>query len=311
MPYTAPRVGVIVPLYRSAATLGGCLEALAAQSYRDFAVQLVDSSPDGACEPIARRFPQFAYWRSPGRLWPQEARNEGVARCPGELLVFTDPDCYGAADWLEKLVRAHDASGGPVVGALACHGRRWRDSGIHLAKFSKWLPGRPVATVDMGPTANLLCPRALYAGVGGFVGDMLMGDITFSWALRREGHALRFAGDAVVEHHHLDELTSFMGERFRRGRRFAALRSQWEGGGRWRALGFLLASVLPLRLASNLAHTGRHALQAGCLATALLTAPVVVSGHGASLLGEAVAYATVVFSRPTRPRRATPRLRNG
>jgi len=314
--HRAPRVGVILPLYRSEDTLRPCLEALAAQTFRDFEVQLVDSSPGDACASIAAQFPAFGYWHSPARLWPQEARNEGVARCAADLLVFSDPDCYAAPDWLERLVRAHDASGEPVVGALACYGRRWLDHGLHLTKFSKWLPGRPAKTVDMGPTANLLCPRALYASVGGFSGDMLMGDTTFSWALRRSGHPLGFAADAVVEHHHLDSFGGFLRERFRRGRLFGELRSTWDGGDRLRAFGFLLASALPLRLLTNLAHTARHALEGGCTATFLLTAPVVIAGHAMSLAGESIAYARVAFAGPTEersapPRHATPRPRTG
>jgi GT2 family glycosyltransferase len=296
MPSMLPRVAVVLPLYGSQATLRDCLASLAAQTFRDFAVHLVDSSPDGACAAIAAEFPAFDYWRSPSRMWPQEARNAGAARSSSELLVFSDPDCYAAPDWLERLVRAHEAAGGePIVGALACHGRRWLDRGIHLAKFSKWLAGRRVTAVDMGPTANLLCARETYAALGGFTGDMLMGDATFSWRLVRAGHELRFASDAVVEHHHLDTLGDFLRERWRRGRLFGALRNDWQGGGRLRALGFFAVSALPVRLASNVGHTFRHAIEARALLDALRTAPVILLGHAASLAGEARAYARAAF----------------
>jgi len=192
------------------------------------------------------------------------------------------------------------------------------DRGVHLTKFSKWLPGRRARTVDMGPTANLLCARDLFADAGGFTGDMLMGDATFSWRLVRAGRQLRFASAAVVEHHHLDTLGGFLGERWRRGRRFAALRVDWEDAGRWRAMAFCLASALPVRLASNLAHTFRHALEAGALGDAIATAPIVAAGHAASLYGEAIAYARAALgpsragrSAPPPIRPATPPARSG
>jgi GT2 family glycosyltransferase len=316
MPPKPPRVAVVLPLYRSAATLRSCLAALAAQTFRDFSVQLVDSSPDESSAEIAAAFPAFEYWYSPSRMWPQEARNAGVARSSSEILVFSDPDCYAAPDWLERLVRAHDQAGGePVVGALACHGRRWLDRGLHLAKFSKWLPGRRARSVDMGPTANLLCSRELYASAGGFTGDMLLGDATFSWILIRAGHELRFASDAVVEHHHLDTLGEFLRERWRRGRLYGALRHEWTGGGRWRALAFFAVSALPVRLASNVGHTFRHAIEARALLDALRTAPVILLGHAASLAGEARAYARAGFGAkrtarpaPVRPAIPPPRI---
>ncbi len=286
-----PEVTVVIPAYRSQATIARCLAALRGQSFAAFETVVVDSSPDDAVALAVHGFPEVRYERSRERLLPQAARNAGAALARGELLVFTDPDVYPAPGWLAQMVAAHRATGGVVVGALACHGRRWLDLGVHLCKFSKWLPGGPPRPVDMGPSANLLCPRRLFAAMGGFSGDMLMGDTTLSWQLRRDGEVLWFEPAAVVDHHHLDRLGDFVGERFRRGRRFGQLRMEWLGGRLGPRLVYLAASALPLRLASNLAHAARHAWRAGELPVYAATFPVVALGFAASLAGEAIAYA--------------------
>jgi GT2 family glycosyltransferase len=291
-----PEVTVVIPAYRSEATIAGCLTALRRQSFAAFETVVVDSSPHDAVERIVAAFPEVRYERSRGRLLPQAARNAGAALARGELLVFTDPDVYPAPQWLSRLVAAYRETGGVVVGSLACHGRRWLDLGVHLCKFSKWLPAGPPRAVDMGPSANLLCPRRLFEAAGGFSGDMLMGDTTLSWRLRRDGQVLWFEPAAVVAHHHLDDLPGFLGERFRRGRRFARMRLDWLGGRRSTRLLYLAVSVLPVRLASNLAHAARHAWRAGELPAYAATFPVVALGFAASLAGEAVSY-----SRGLRP----------
>lgn len=289
---TRPRVSVVIPVYRSEATLEGCLEALRCQRFRSSEVVILDSSPGDACERIVRgRFPEVRYRRSATRCLPQEARNRGAALARGELLVFTDPDVYPAPDWLERLVAAHEATGGVVVGALACHGERWLDRGIHLCKFSKWLPGGSARAVDMSPTANMLIPRALFEEVGGLPGEQFQGDTTLSWELIRRGHALWLEPRAVVDHHHLAGFLEFVGERFRRGQEFARLRMAWTGGGPWAHLGFLLASALPLRLARNLLLAAGHSYRSGWTGRYLKALPVVVAGFAASLAGEAASYA--------------------
>jgi len=288
-------VSIVVPVYQSQRTLARCLEALSRQTHRDFEIILVDSSPGDECETVAAAagaaIPGLRYTHSPRRLLPQAAREVGVAMASAPLLLFTDPDCYAAPDWLERLLAAHRAAGGPVAGALACHDRGWLDSGVHLCKFSKWLPGGERRAVDMGPTAALLVPRRLFERAGGFGGHGLLGDIILSWTLRRGGETIWFEPRAVAAHHHLAAWRSFVAERYRRGKLFAGLRLCWLRAGRPTALGYLLASALPLRLATNLAHTARHAARAGMLGVLVSRLPVVAAGHCASLAGEAVGYA--------------------
>jgi GT2 family glycosyltransferase len=292
---TSPEVSIVVPLYESQRTLRRCLAALSRQSLRDFETILVDSSPGRECERIvaeaATTVPGLRYLRAPQRLLPQAARLAGVAVAGAPLLVFTDPDCYAAPDWLERLLAAHRTAGGATVGALACHGRRWLDEGVHLCKFSKWLPGGEPRQVDMGPTAGLLCPRDLFERAGGFGDEGMMGDTILSWSLRRAGQTLWFEPCAVAEHHHLQTWRSFVAERYRRGKLFGCLRLDWLNGGRATALGYLLASALPVRLATNLAHTAHHAARAGLLGGFAACLPIIVLGHAASLGGESVVYA--------------------
>ena len=294
------RVAVVIPVYRSEETLGGCLDALRRQSFRSFETIILDSSPDDACETIVRRrFPEVDYRHARVRCLPQQARNLGAARSRAPLLVFTDPDVYPAPDWLERLVAAHEATGGVVVGALACDGERWLDRGIHLCKFSKWLPGGPARAVDMSPTANMLIPRGLFEEAGGLPGELFQGDTTLSWELSRRGHTLFFEPAAVVDHHHLTGFGAFLAERFRRGREFARLRMAWTEGGRWAHLVFLLASALPVRLASNLLLAAGHSRRSGSLRRYGTALPVAAAGFAASLVGEAASYARgLVAPRP-------------
>jgi GT2 family glycosyltransferase len=308
-----PAVSVVIPAYLSGRTLGGCLEALCRQTFRDFETIVVDSSPveSGPEDPSAwiARFPEVRFERSARRLLPHAARNRGVELARGEILVFTDPDVYARPDWLERLLDAHRQTGEPVVGALACHGSRWIDQGIHLCKFSKWLPGGAPREVDMGPTANLLLSRRQFEAAGGFPGHQLLGDVTLSRSLRGNGHRLGFEPRAIVEHHHLQSLASFLDERYTRGRMYGGLRLGWYGEGigrRIAALGWLAVTALPLRLARILALVGRHAMRAGQAGWYLAALPVVAAGHAASLAGEASAYVRdLVPKRPAREIRET------
>jgi glycosyltransferase involved in cell wall biosynthesis len=291
----APRVSIVIGAYRAAETIGRCLDALRCQTYRDFEVIVVDSSPDGETSAIVAAYPEVRLERSKTRLYCHQARNRGVALSRGELLACLDADVFPRPDWLATLVAAYDPSGHVLVGAIACHGRRWSHLAFHLCKFSKYLPTPGPRSIDIGPTANLLVARSDFADAGGLRGDRYAADVAFSRALLARGRTLTFVGTAVVEHQHTQSVTGFLKERFIRGKAYANVRTGWLR--RLEIATYLVVSILPIRLSKVMLHVTAHCHRAGELHTLLRTWPLVLAGHAASLLGESVAYVRALLTR--------------
>src|SRR4051794_41824217 len=90
-----PRVSVVVPIYNVEAYLAECLESLAAQTFEDLEVIMVDDgSTDGSAaiaESFAARDPRFKLVRrANGGLRP--APNNGNEAATGGFLAFVVPD---------------------------------------------------------------------------------------------------------------------------------------------------------------------------------------------------------------------------
>jgi GT2 family glycosyltransferase len=256
----APRVSVIVPTYKSDATLRACLSALAAQTFTGFELLIIDSTPDSIPDSTPDSAPAgdvtasatatanasanrianghrsrtraiveaaplaVRYIESPVQLVSHAARNLGARQARGTLLVFTDPDIYPDPGWLAALVCAHDARGGVIFGPLACAGRRWFDIGVHLCKFAICLPERDARPVRYGWSGNMLCDRSAFDAVGGFPDRQSHGDTLLSANLRRAGVPLWLEPTAVVRHdHEAIRLRPFLRERFDRGAELAGL----------------------------------------------------------------------------------------
>ncbi len=294
----------MIAAYDAHRTVGRCLESLRGQTFRDFEVILVDSSPGDETAGIARAFPEVRLERSGSRLYPHEARNRAAAHAAGELLVSIDADVYPHPDWLERLVGEHDAGAEVVVGAIAPHGGRLLELGIHFCKFAKFLPAGEPRAVDTAPTANLLVRRDDFARVGGMRGDRYVADVGLGRALEALGRRLRFAPRAVVDHHHTSSFVAFLRERWVRGRIYGELRASWLPP--YKIAFYLLISILPIRLARVAALTLRHCVGANRTGAFLLTWPIVLAGHAASLGGESSAYGEEVLRALAR----RPRMRN-
>jgi len=114
------RVSVIVPLYNKAPYVRRALDSVAAQTFGDFELIVVD---DGSTDEGASVVESFGDGRV--RLIRQEntgpgaARNRGINEARGEVLAFLDADDEWLPTYLEEGLRALDAAG-PSVAAATC-----------------------------------------------------------------------------------------------------------------------------------------------------------------------------------------------
>jgi glycosyltransferase involved in cell wall biosynthesis len=289
-----PRVSVIIPTYFSQGTLAECLTGLREQSFDDFEIVIVNSSPELETRDMVRgRFPEVRFEQSPIRLLPHEARNRAAGLASGDILVFTDPDCRMHREALARLVAAHD-DGHPLVGGAIenAHGGAW-ERGVHFAKFAWWLPGGNARKRADLPTAIVSYSRALWEKVGPFDEGCWCADSMCVERFLRQQGVPWFEPGAIVYHHHVTDAPAFLRERYHRGADYGANRPQHRGWSRLRiAAQLALVPVLPTVMT---ARSVRYAASSGRLGDAVLTLPVILAGNIAWCGGEAVSHAKLLW----------------
>lgn len=85
-----PLVSIIVPAYNEEKTIGACLASIEAQSYKPLEVIVVDDGSTDNTLRIVGNYVDSVY--SQEHLGTAEARNLGVKKAKGEILVFIDAD---------------------------------------------------------------------------------------------------------------------------------------------------------------------------------------------------------------------------
>src|SRR5690242_2350644 len=108
MDRTCPAISVVVPAFEAEATMGHCVAALSKQTVpRDqYEILVVD---DGSTDDTAREAQRagadhvLSLQRNVG---PAGARNAGINRARGDLIVFTDADCEPQPDFVASLTNA-------------------------------------------------------------------------------------------------------------------------------------------------------------------------------------------------------------
>lgn len=287
----SPPVSMIIPAYFSGDTILRCLETMMSQSYPNYEIIVVDSTPNNSMGDIIRvEFPKVTYIHSEKRLLPHAARNLGAQNSSSDLLIFTDPDIYAPRDWIENLVRAYQQYDGVIVGSLTNHTHRWLDWGIHLGKFDSFLPASGIRAIDFCATANMLCSRKDFERVGGFEGDEMLGDLLISWKFSENHIPIHLASHIFVEHHHIQTFSAFLRERYVRGGDFGRLRVNRFHWAKLQTSRHMLVTVSGLRLLGLLLREGKHSLEANLFMKFLYTLPISLLGQVMWLWGETRAY---------------------
>ena len=136
------RVSVIIPLYNKAPYVRRALASVAAQTFTDFEVIVVD---DGSTDSGAREVESFTDSRVrliyQANAGPGAARNRGIAEARGQLLAFLDADDEWLPGYLEEAVRLMDLNG-PEVASVTCgyfhlpsrksQESKWRARGLRI-----------------------------------------------------------------------------------------------------------------------------------------------------------------------------------
>lgn len=165
-------VSVILPTFNRAHKLGPVVAGVAAQSYTQLELIIVDdgSTDDtrGAVEELARQHPDLdlRYVRQPANLGGGAARNRGVREAKGALIAFLDSDDLWLADKLQLQVAAWHAAARPSLTTVYCQlvtHDGWRSE---VRPRTPKLPETPVGDylfIEGGyiQTSCLLLPTAL------------------------------------------------------------------------------------------------------------------------------------------------------
>lgn len=283
---SGPRYSIVIPAYHSEQTLARCLESLRRQTYRDFEVVVVDSSPNELGAGVVRGFPEVRLLRPGRRMRAHEARNAGVAATRGERLVFTDPDCVAEPDWLAELDAAFAAGHALIGGPIACGPGNRLGLALYLAKFWRWLPVPDSHPISDMPSANLAVERRLYDAVGGVPEDHISGDTEFCLRVHRQtGTVPWFAARAITRHINEDHVTGAFRERMRRGEAFATFRARQEGWTRLHDAALIVGG--PLLVVRHLVTKLARCRRSQAFPLFLATWPLVVVLDASWFLGQA------------------------
>lgn len=156
-----PRVSIVIPAWNAAAFIEKTLATVAAQTYVDFELLVVDDGSTDATKEIVDRFLKDKGLR--GRCVKQEnkkiagARNTGIREASADLISFLDHDDLWFPNKLERVMAELDAH---PEADLVCHQENVVKDGVfqHVTRNGPWVENMYESLLFDG---NALSPSAV------------------------------------------------------------------------------------------------------------------------------------------------------
>jgi glycosyltransferase involved in cell wall biosynthesis len=213
------KYSVIIPVYNRPGEVDELLNSLDKQSAHNFEVIIVEDGSTVPCREVVEMYAakglnvRYFFKENEGR---SIARNYGLERANGRVMIFFDSDCVIPADYFSKLdkmsaARPFDAFGGPDA---ADSSFTTTQKAINFAMTSflttGGIRGGRVSLEKFTPrTFNMGFTREVYEKVGGFR-EMFSEDIDMSTRIRLAGFSIGLYPDLEVYHKRRVDFRKFL-----------------------------------------------------------------------------------------------------
>lgn len=214
---------VVVPAHDRPDHLDRCLAAL-----HGLRVIVVDDASDdpGAVAEVVRSHAATLLPLA-NNVGPAGARNAGLARVATAYVAFVDSDVLAAPQMLTRLsaqlADPRVALAGPRVCGYTDKARpawfeRYDVAASSLSLGSRACSVRPGAAVGWLPSACLVGRTSTLREVGGFAGDLRVGeDVDLVWRLIEAGHVVRYQPDLEARHEVRSTVRGWLGRKLTYG----------------------------------------------------------------------------------------------
>ena len=194
-------ISIIIPVYNDQDGLNRVLKSLQSQTTpaTRFEVIVIDNNSEPAMKPCSTIAIPYAIYTcsTPGSY---AARNYGVEKSKGDILVFLDAGCYPSPQWLESGVDAVLNNKDSVIGGDVLFEQSVHPTAVEQYQYLTGIENETtIANKGYTGAGNLFTTAKVFNSVGEFDETLFSGgDKEWCWRARSKGFEIQFCSQAVV-----------------------------------------------------------------------------------------------------------------
>lgn len=218
-------ISVIIPVYNAENTIVKCLDSLANQSISQKYYEVIcvdDGSFDNSFATLTayNDIKNFITFTQPNS-GPARARNNGVEKARGNILLFTDSDCILDYYWIHEMTKPFDES--DVFGV---QGRYKTKQKQIISQFEQieiensYRKMEIIGNIDSIGTYSAAYNKKIFSKFNGYNEKYKKAsgeDFELSYRISNSGYRLVFNKNAICYHKHPEKLIEYLKIKLKRG----------------------------------------------------------------------------------------------
>lgn len=195
-----PRLSVVIPVFNNPEGITQTLKELTKCIYSGpVEIIVVDNASSDSTRDAIKKFPvKYLFEKKPGSY---AARNLGISHSRGEIIAFTDSDCWPDPDWINAGYLAFKRDTSAVAGQIKFTYVTPQPNIYEYLDSVKKLNQKAYVKKGFAATANLFVRKSIFNTFGMFNENLKSGgDYEFCRRFTRVGEHLVYCPDAVIYH---------------------------------------------------------------------------------------------------------------
>ncbi len=279
-------VSVIIPTFNAEKTIEKCIRSVLNQNYSPELVEIIiadNCSEDGTVNIAKQLHANIKTTRECTYLSsPYSARNRGIEKSKGDVIVLLDSDCKPEKEWLTNGVKAMHTFSADIIGGEVLFS--FGDKPTLAEMYDSIMNIKMKESIEksgIAKTANLFIKREVFTDTGLFPeGWRSGGDVYWTGKATSAGKIIAFCKDATV----YKPARKFPGLLKKQWRVAKAQSRNWIMNGNYKTLLFniIKLAIPPTTIKRNISecgHTfiGKHIIRLFLLS--LVIRPVMITGN--------------------------------
>lgn len=223
-------ISVIVPVFNTGPYLTRAIDALLGQNLPRDRYELIfvdNGSSDDSLE-ILHRYPEICVLHEPVQ-GSYAARNRGLREAQGDIIAFTDSDCFPVPEWLSSIEKGFEMPGSLIMMGprLPANGRRAiRLIAAYENRKKEFICESEDPSVYCGYTNNMAVRRSTFEATGMFLQRERGSDSIFVQKVVNTSScgAVSWCPEMAVVHGELDSVPAYINKVRTYGRSHRAFR---------------------------------------------------------------------------------------
>lgn len=102
-------VSVVIPVKNGEKTIEKTLNSVLMQDYKNFEIVVIDDcSNDSTLKILNKYLGKIKLIENKKNIGPAASRNKGIKEAKGEIIFFTDSDCFVEKNWIRKILEGYE-----------------------------------------------------------------------------------------------------------------------------------------------------------------------------------------------------------